>query len=817
MPLSETVLVIMALLAAGIAASGLFRKLPVPYTVVLVLIGMALAEISERWAPLAPLQQFQLTPDLVLFVFLPALIFESGLNLNARQLIKDIAPVLMLAVPALLFSTLLIGCALWLLLPIGFVVALLFGALISATDPVAVIALFKELGTPERLTVLVEGESLLNDATAIVLVGILLSLTAVAGLSWAVAGAAVLQFFTVFFGGLLVGAVFGLFISWLMPKFAGDTSAVLVLSLVLAYLSFVLAEHVLHVSGVMAVVACAVVLGVLGLPRLSHDSIDVLHETWEFLAHICNTLLFLFVGLLVDLGSLLGDLGIILFAVAVVQLARASMVYSLVPLTVRLFHLPRVTLGERHIMFWGGLKGGLAIAIVLMLPVDLPGREQLINLTLGVVLFTLLVNATSIRPLIRRLGLDRLSDDERAEVRRGLVDARHGMDNMLQRFSDAGLLGEDNRRAIERRNAERLARWTPQVVEADDLRFLQLNALRAELDELDELYRAGVVKPYRWLDLRGELQRKHDHVVAEARYGQAHVGKSRNLFLRLEDALVSTLREKDWAAGLMMRYQNARLAGHMMRDIARILMAEAALRGIRDERGISDAHRRQLEAIYHGHLDYFRGNLKSLAANFPELMQNFETRVSERVTLVAALREVEEAHHCGLITTKAFMHLQARLNQAIAGIPTLTEGLHAYQPAALVARLPLFDGASQAALDNIAARAVPVNYLAGDTIIATGDHGDALYIIARGVVGVWSGQASARTQVAELGPTEFFGEMALLGDHTRKADVIALTSCTLLRISRRDILEIADQYHEIRARLDQASAQRGDNNNGEPT
>lgn len=219
MLLSETVLIIMALLATGIVASGVFRKLPIPYTVILIIIGIALARVAEFWSPLESLQHFQLTPDLVLFIFLPALIFESALNLNARQLVKDIAPVLTLAVPALLISTGLIGVGLWLVLPIDLMVALLFGALISATDPVAVISLFKELGTPERLTVMVEGESLLNDATAIVVVTILLGLYAAtpeSGLD--VAGTAVGQFLVVFFGGVLVGAIFGFVISWMMRK-----------------------------------------------------------------------------------------------------------------------------------------------------------------------------------------------------------------------------------------------------------------------------------------------------------------------------------------------------------------------------------------------------------------------------------------------------------------------------------------------------------------------------------------------------------------------------------------------------------------------
>ncbi len=813
MPLSESVLIIMALLATGIVASGLFRKLPIPYTVVLVLIGMLLSSLSSHWHTLAPLQELHLTPDLVLFIFLPALIFESGLNLNSRQLIKDIAPVLMLAVPALLFSTAAVGLGIWLLLPVDLIVALLFGALISATDPVAVISLFKELGTPERLTVLVEGESLLNDATAIVIVVILLGLTTVTGTAMEVLGDAVWQFMVVFFGGSLVGAIFGLFISWLMGKFTNETSAVLILSLVLAYLSFVIAEHALHVSGVMAVVACAVVLGVFGIPRLSSETVEVMHETWEFLAHICNTLLFLFVGLLVNLESLIGDIGIILFAVLLVQTARASMVYSLVPLAEKLFHLPHVTLGERHIMFWGGLKGGLAIAIVLSLPIDLPGREQLINLTLGVVLFTLLVNAPTIRPLIRKLGLDALSDDERAEVKRGLVGARHGIDAILEQFASAGLLSAGNKQDINEKTFDQISQWMPDVVESDDFRFQRLNALRVELNELDSLYRAGVIRQYGWLDLRGELQRKHDHIVAQTRYGDADIDsppqrEEHNLFLRFENMLIARLREKDWAAGFMTRYQNRRLAGHLMRDIARILMSEAALACIRSEKEMSSGHRQQLEALYVSQLEYLRSNVARVAESFPELIQRFETRVGSRVALIAALREIEEASHSGLITSKSYLYLESRLHHAIQSVPQLTDDIGSDATIELIAHISLFEGIEQDALSKIASKANTVNFLEGDTVIATGEHGDALYVVIRGELSVFAGSGEDKRQIATLGANDFFGEMALLGDHVRKADVVARTSCTLLRIKCKDVLDIARQHTAITERLNQVKAER---------
>jgi CPA1 family monovalent cation:H+ antiporter len=809
MPLSEYVLVIMFLLATGIVASGVFRKLPIPYTVILIVIGIALAKLSDAWQPLQPLQEFHLTPDLVLFIFLPALIFESSLNLNARQLIKDIAPVLTLAVPALLISTAAIGTALWLVLPLDYIVALLFGALISATDPVAVISLFKELGTPERLTVLVEGESLLNDATAIVIVSILLGLYgASADSGWNIAGTAVGQFLVVFFGGVLVGAVFGGIISWMMTRFAHEVSAVLILSLVLAYLSFVIAEHSLHFSGVMAVVACAVVFGIFGMPRLSREAVEVMHETWEFIAHICNTLLFLFVGLLVDLESLVGDFWYIMLAALLVQVARAANIYSFVPLTEKLFKLPHVTLGERHIMFWGGLKGGLAIAIVLSLPVDLPGRELLIHLTLGVVLFTMLVNAPTIRPLIKKLGIDKLSSEENAELKRGIIGAGHAVENLLNQFSQSGLLTRANQHAIQEETDGMFAKWMPEVVGDDEFRYQRLNALNAEYQEMDNLFKAGVLNQYSYLDLRGEIVRKRDHIVTEGRVNKRKSsGRTDNLFLRLEDNLVKRMREKDWAAGIMSYYQNRRLSSHLMRDIARILMAEAALKEM-SHAAISDEHRKKLESLYRGHLDRFTEDISNTRNSFPEFFERFESRLCSKSALVAAMHDIEEAHNKGSITTKVFVYLEERIHHALEKMPPISEPVQGLPPRELIILVSLFEGLPDVALDKIAQCARPVNYLEGDTIIGTGEHGDALYVIARGRLVALLKNGSEETKLGELGAGDFFGEMALLGDSVRKADVRAITACTLLRINRKDVLDIAQQHPEISTRLEEVKAER---------
>ena len=322
MPMPEIVLIISILLAIAVIAAGLLRDVPIPDSVILVVIGIVLGELAGRVDWLAPLASFRLTRDLVFFVLLPVLIFEAGYNLNARQLVKDIVPILALAVPALLISTALIGVGIHLLLGLDLLTALLFGALISATDPVAVIALFKELGAPLRLTVLVEGESLLNDATAIVVFGIVLGLVVSgAELTGAALLLSVLKFLWVFVGGGLVGLALGAVIGEIVYRLRTALAGVLAMSVVAAYASFIVAEHLLHVSGVMASASAAVTLGALTMVRMPQSATATVGELWEMLALICNALLFLLVGLSVDIEGLVGRIPAIAAAIPLVLAA----------------------------------------------------------------------------------------------------------------------------------------------------------------------------------------------------------------------------------------------------------------------------------------------------------------------------------------------------------------------------------------------------------------------------------------------------------------------------------------------------------------
>lgn len=801
MPISESILILMALLALAMIAAPLTRRLPIPFTVVLVGIGIGLGWASQFWEPLYLLQHFRLTPDLVLFVFLPVLIFESGYNLDARQLIKDIFPVLVLAVPALLLSTFLIGIGLHLVFSMPLELALLFGALISATDPVAVIALFRELGAPLRLTVLVEGESLFNDATAIVVFHILLGLALAGGsLGMDTVGYAGLEFLYVFFGGALLGLICGIIFCEWMRLLRDNFSGILVLSVILAYVSFIIAEHFLHISGVMAVVGASLCLGVYGVTRISHHAGEGLRESWEGFAYVCNALLFLLVGLSVDLHSLATHLPYIVVAIGLVLLSRMPAVYWLLPQTLRRFHLPPVRSGDQHIMWWGGLKGGLAIAIVLSLPEALEGRQLLLDMTLGVVIFTLLINAPTIKPLMNRLGLNELNEDERAELEQGVLHAREHALKVLGSMEKAQFMSRSGLHQANKLISDVMQERKININPEQQLSHVRQIAIRAELEELEHLRDAGLVPQYLLLDIRSELRIEREAVSDEM--------SPVNPILKFEQGLLRWLRERDWMAGWLSRYQGLRMFTRLRRSILLILMADAAIRHLKERKDVDEDARQKVRDEFKGHRKALHAEVAEVHENFPGFFARFETRMGMQAALAGAAWQADDDQKHGEIGQKAHHRIQQLILDASGRIPEKEEASLTLPARDLIRMVPMFSSLSGKAAEALGDNAAVVAFLPGDTVIEEGERGDALYIISQGVVEISHLEKGKQVFLAELRPGDFFGELALLGDQVRMATVVAKRPSTLLRLVHRDVLALADEYPEVGQRLKSAEEER---------
>ncbi|MCJ7734761.1 MAG: Na+/H+ antiporter [Anaerolineales bacterium] len=363
------------------------ERLRVPYTAGLVVIGLFLALVGGR--------DINVSPELFLSLLVPPLIFEAAFQVKTKDLLKDIVPILSLAIPGVLLTTFLVGGVLYWGTDFSLTTALLFGSLIAATDPVAVVALFRSLGVPPRLQLLLEGESLFNDGTAIVVFNLMVTI-AVTG--YFNLGESIITFIVVSGGGLIIGFLLGLLIS-LAISWIDNPLIETTLTTVLAFGSYVLAEQ-FHVSGVLAVVAAGIVSGNLGPERMAPTTHILVYNFWEIGAFLANSFVFLLIGLQIDLNILITDWNAILWAIAAVLVARAASIYGLSWIG------PGIPRKYKHVLYWGGLRGAISLALALSLPAILGEQGTIIrSMAFGVVLFTLLVQGLTMKPFITRMGL----------------------------------------------------------------------------------------------------------------------------------------------------------------------------------------------------------------------------------------------------------------------------------------------------------------------------------------------------------------------------------------------------------------------------
>ena len=342
-----------------------------------------------------------MTPELVLLIFLPALLFEASWNLDITALKRDWLPITVLATVGVLVCMFAVAALLHFAGGINVQNALLFGAMVSATDPVSVVALFRQLGMDKRLTMIIEGESLFNDGTAVGLFQLVLAVV-VSGAQWSIPST-IGSFFLVMLGGALLGALLGYAASRITSAF-DDHLLEITLTMVTAYGGFLIASH-LKVSPVITVVAAGIVVRQLWQPHWNVGATTRLavNSFWEYAAFLVNSILFLLIGLQVQVPLLLKHAQLVGFGVLAVIISRMLVVYGICPF-VSTERLP-IPDKWRHLLFWGGLRGALVMALALSLPLNFPEREALINLTFGVVLFTLLVPGLTVEPLVRLLGM----------------------------------------------------------------------------------------------------------------------------------------------------------------------------------------------------------------------------------------------------------------------------------------------------------------------------------------------------------------------------------------------------------------------------
>ncbi len=397
---SSVEFLIWLLIAASIIAV-VAKSARIPYTAALVAGGVLLSLLNlPAISPLDPANRpHWLTPDLILVLFLPALVFEGSVKLNVRDLLRDSVPLLMLAIPGVLLATAVTGSLVHWSTGLPLLTAVLFGAIISATDPISVLALFRSLHMNPRLSLLIEGESLLNDGTAAALFQIVLG-GFVAGHLTVIKGAGEFVYATV------GGAALGGFLAYVASRITAridDPEIEITLTTIVAYGSYLLAYH-LQMSGIIATATAGLVVGNVGAKHgMSDRTRAALQSFWEYVAFLMNSLIFLLIGLEVRIKALTPFWLPLLLTVAAVLVGRAVSVY-LVASASNLV-ADRIPLRWQHVMVWGGLRGGLALALALSLNGNVAQRALVLDMTFGVVIFSILVQGLTIKPLLRVLRL----------------------------------------------------------------------------------------------------------------------------------------------------------------------------------------------------------------------------------------------------------------------------------------------------------------------------------------------------------------------------------------------------------------------------
>ena len=807
--------IVLLLLIAAITSLFSKRVDKLPLTVLLVFVGIAISQFGHDVPGLSLLSEFQLTPELVLFVFIPTLIFESAFNLNARQVSSNLWPILTLAIPGLLISTCIIGFIFSVFTDFDLMVGLLLGAILSATDPVAVIAIFKQLGVPERLTILVEGESLFNDATSLVLATILIGLLTAGEFSSEVLVSGTGEFLFVFVGGVIVGWVLALMTGYMLGRIESDPGIEITLTTILAYFSFIIAEHVFHVSGIMAVVAAGMTIGSWGRSKISPSTSEFMEHFWEYLAFVANALIFLMVGLQIDLVVLWESVDLIALVVVAMLISRAIVIFTVVPLIGRMPGAEPIGMPFQSVMYWGGLRGAIALAIVLALP-PFDYKDTLISLVMGAVLFTLVVQGLSIEKLVKFLGLDALSLSDSLAKLEGDKNARVEGLKRLNSLVSSGLFSQriaDNLREKSEQSLSELGAeietLNSTMTQAETAKILAMRCLAREKTRFYELFSHGLINESAYRELEHTIAVQLDEVRhrglmptvnAEKSIGKAVFEVITNMF---EVAGARALAERLSTSSIIRDY-----------DVAwgRYRAANSVLRGldtIASEGNVDTATTAKIRQVYEDILTAAKSQIDQVAEQYPEFVETIQEQLGQRLLLVAEHESVEQAAEKGMIS-EGIAHTILK-NQASRIRQLNQENMSAcfeIEVTEILKKVPMFQCVSEAEQAFIGSYLRTKTVPRGKAIIRQGNAGDSIFLIARGIANVEVTEGDAVNHVATLYAGDFFGEAALLHGTPRNATTIAATPCSLYELKRQDLDRVCAQHPKIRQMLEEVDRKR---------
>jgi len=760
---------------------------------------------------------FPIHSEAFLYIFLPLLLFQTALTIEVQRIVEDAAPILLLAVVAVLVATVVIGAALAPIAGVPLVACLLLGSIVATTDPVAVIGIFRDVGAPARLSRLVEGESLLNDAAAITLFVLLLDL--MVGGHQVRMGDAALAFFRNFIGGIAAGYVGARLIVGLLPWLKDMRLAQVTLTLALPYLVYILGERLLDVSGVVAAVTAGLVMSAIGQPRFAPDDWRFMQDVWEQLAFWASSLIFILASLLVPKMLMnVGGHDLLLLAVLVTAAlaARALVLFGLLPLLSYLHLSQRVGHRFKTVIVWGGLRGAVTLALALSVtenPAIKPELQRFVAvLATGFVLFTLLINGTTLRLLIRMLRLDRLSPLDQALRDQVLALSRAKVADAAEKigvsYNFPAQLVEDIAKSYAQSASAAAAPATEKaVIDEYGEQAQMLLGLVALANHERDLVRRHFAERSISGRIVEQMLANVGRIVDRTRAG------GRSEYLRATQRMIDFSQRFRFAHflhrrfgidgplvdSLADRFESLLVNGIVLTELAPYV--DEKLAPLIGERVTPALHE-----ILRQRQDLTGVALEAMREQYPAYAVLLERRFLNRVVLRREDREYRTLFEEGVIGPELYNSLRRELEaaRAVDLRPLLDLGLETRD---LIAKVPMFAEFTEEQLDKVARLLRPRIALPKETLIEKGDRADAMYFLSSGAV-----EVLAAGKKIKLGRGDFFGEMALVSGKRRQADVMALSYCQLLVLEDNDFQRLCKNNPAIKALIDQASDARFDMN-----
>jgi CPA1 family monovalent cation:H+ antiporter len=824
----HTLLAIAMVLTVVSLLVPLAERFRLPHTVLLAIAGTAMGFLDTwvvaqdfDWGALsdafAGLDQLELGTALFLPVFLPPLLFTAALTIDVRRLLDEVSAVLLLAVVAVLVCIACVAGVVHVATGIDLVVCLLLGAVVSTTDPAAVIGIFRDVGAPKRLSILAEGESLLNDAVAIaaftMFIGILADRAApglpTAGLEAGFSDG-VLVFLREFFGGLVFGALMAWLAMLVLPRLGPSDAAIASVTLSLAYVCFVVADEYLHVSGVVSVVIAGLTVSAYGPTNLHPRRWIALRQVWAQLEFWANCLIFVLASM-VAAGTLQHIDWVYLWALLAViagaLIARALVVFGMLPVLERLRLVQPVDSRYKAILVWGGLRGAVTIVLAMVVAGDtrLPESvREFVGLSATLfVLFTLFVNAPTLGLVIHALRLDRLSPLELALRDRVLALSRINVQRHLQtilRRHNQSVEGLD----VDPISAgEAPVEDVPPALALDPEERVKVGLVTLCNHE-KELYLEQFEQQILSRRMVAVLAARADRLIDAVR---DHGAAGYEQWLRTVARPDTGFRMALW---IQRRFGSAWLLTARLADRFEILMVSQSVlaelaafntSSIADLVG-ADAEDR-LAVLIEDRRGVVENALRALSLQYPGYAEAVHDRQIERAAVRFESAEYARRLSEGIINREVYEDLIERLAErrsAIGRRPPLDLGL---ELASMIASVPIFKSLDHAAVREVGRRLRAVVALPGETIIRKGAAADSMYFIAAGEVTVHTSFGPVSLKAGD-----FVGEMGLLSAKPRSADVVADGYCHLLRLSRRDFRALLDRRPAVRAEIEAVAARR---------